>query len=77
MTELETRILDFAEEREQGSKVTTWERFGWSPTAYTQRLMRLVARPDVEEARPMLVHRLRRVADARVGARAQRSFRRA
>lgn len=79
LTDLDLRILEFAEKREQGSAAHVIAVFGWTPTAYTQRLLALVNRDDVE-ADPrwtMLVHRIRKVAAQRTADRAGRRFSRA
>jgi hypothetical protein len=41
------------------------ERFGLSPTRYYQLLNELLDRPEALEYDPMLVHRLRRLREAR------------
>lgn len=49
-TDLETRILEHAEKREQNSTIpfgSTIVEFQLSPTRYTQILMHLVRRPEV------------------------------
>jgi hypothetical protein len=76
LTDLETRILEYAEKREQGSKRHTLDEFGWRETTYTMQLLQLIRRPDVESDQrwTMLVHRIRKVSAEAVQRRASRSF---
>lgn len=76
LTDLETRILEFAEAREQGSKKHVIREFGWRDTTYTIKLLQLVARADVEadERWTMLVHRIRKVSAQATAQRASRTF---
>jgi hypothetical protein len=74
LTDLENRVLDFAEAREQGSKARVRDTFGWLDTTYVQKLLQLIARADVEQQRPMLVHRLRRITASADQARRSRTF---
>jgi hypothetical protein len=80
LTELDERILAFAERREQNPQLPLGEvvaEFGISPTRYTQILMHLVQRKDVagDPRWAMMAHRIQRVMDGRARARAGRLFR--
>jgi hypothetical protein len=79
LTDLEVRILDFAEAHEGIPAELVFARarevFGWSRAGYVQKLHALLDLPAAEEARPLLVHRLQRGRDERAGARAGRRFR--
>lgn len=72
LTDLDRATLDFA--------TITWrylgardaaiaEQFRETPVRYHQRLLALIERPEAEREYPTLVRRLRRVRDARAGAR--------
>jgi hypothetical protein len=76
LTPLETRILEYAEKREQGSKRHTLDEFGWRETTYTMQLLQLIRRPEVEADQrwTMLVHRIRKVSAEAVQRRTSRSF---
>lgn len=76
LTELETRLLDFAEAHPDLGRSTAAMRaeFGWRPAAYMMRLYRLIDDPAAVAARPQLVHRLQRVRDGKATARQSRSF---
>ena len=69
LTPTENRILDHAEQHpiplRPGDRSRIRDTFGWNPALYVQRLNRLLDDPAAEQARPLLVHRLRRLrADA-------------
>lgn len=72
MTELEQRILAFAIARRPLHAARP--EFGWSPTAYVQKLYALLDDPRVERAAPLEVHALQRLRDERSSARASRTF---
>jgi hypothetical protein len=72
LSEIEQTILDIERHRWKyaGAKdAMIMERLGWSRTRYDQVLLAMLERPDVEAADPLLVHRLRRLRDARRAAR--------
>ncbi len=74
LSDLERDVLDFANLRWRygGAKeAAIREQFGWSATRYYQVLGALLDRPAVAEYAPLLVGRLRRLAEAR---RQQRSI---
>lgn len=75
MTKLEQRILAFAVARRPLFAART--EFGWSPTAYVQKLYALLEDSRVEQESPLEVHALQRLRDERSSARASRTFRRA
>ena len=75
MNELDTRILDFEEQwwKYAGSKEAAIDsEFGLSATRYYQHLTRIIDNPAAEARNPMLVRRLRRLADSRGKARRAR-----
>ena len=45
------------------------DQLGWTPARHAQVVMALLDRADVEAARPVEVHRLRRLRDRRGAAR--------
>lgn len=49
------------------------DRFDLTATRYYQALNALIDRPDAEREYPALIHRLRRIRDARSGARRRRA----
>jgi hypothetical protein len=63
MTELELRILDFeaTHHHPAGKDAAVQREFGITSARYYQIVWSLIDRPDVLEARPMVVHRLRRI----------------
>jgi len=68
LSDLERAVLDFAglRWRYAGAKeARIREQFGWSTTRYYQVLGALLERPEAVEYAPMLVARLRRLAEAR------------
>ncbi|MEO5921700.1 MAG: DUF3263 domain-containing protein [Pseudolysinimonas sp.] len=79
LTDLEVRILDFAEKHEGQKPALTYAaaraEFGWSAAGYVQKLYAVLDLPAAETKRPLLVHRLQRVRDERSQARASRTFR--
>jgi hypothetical protein len=82
LTDLDVRILEFAERREQNPRLPIGQvitEFEVSPARYTQMLMHLVQNPRVV-ADPRwtgMAHRIQRVMTARTQLRASRSFQRA
>jgi hypothetical protein len=64
----ETQMLDMAHHDE-----VVRQRFGMTRAAYAQRLGRLIMRPDVVAAFPILVHRLERQHAARLARRDARA----
>lgn len=73
LTDLETRILDFAEQHPRVNvgavRSLIIREFGWKSATYVQRLNCLLDDPAAEAVRPMLIHRLRRLRDEQVNAR--------
>lgn len=73
LTDLETRILDFAENHpiplRPGDASRVLEEFGWKSATYVQRLNRLMDDEAAERDRPLLVHRLRRLRDEAMNRR--------
>lgn len=73
LTDLETRILDFAEQHPRVNvgavRSLIIQEFGWKSASYVQRLNRLLDDPVAEAARPMLIHRLRRIRAEQIAAR--------
>jgi hypothetical protein len=67
----ETQLLDMAHHDE-----VVRQRFGMTRATYAQRLGRLIVRPDVIAAFPVLVHRLERQHTARLARRDARARRR-
>jgi hypothetical protein len=67
----ETQTLDMAHHDE-----VVRQRFGMTRAAYAQRLGRLITRPDVIAAFPVLVHRLERQRAIRLARRDARARRR-
>lgn len=70
LTDLERDLLAFAGLRFQyaGARDTAIrERFGITPTRYHQLLVRLIDQPAALAHDPVLVGRLRRMRDRRVG----------
>lgn len=76
LTDLETRLLDFADAHPDLARATAALRaeFGWRPAAYVMRLHRLIDDPAAVAARPVLVHRLQRVRDEKTTERQSRVF---
>ena len=72
LTDLENRILDFAEQRRPLHEARI--EFAWRPATYVQRLFAVLDDPRAERQRPMLVRRLRRLRKQKAAARASRSF---
>lgn len=72
LTDLENRMLDFAEAHPSLDD-RCWEairlEFGWRPVVFIAQLFRLLNDPAAEAARPVEVHRLRRLRDERRAAR--------
>ena len=71
LTDLENRIIDFAEthdvaalERDGVAQVFAAE-FGWRPVTYLQRLFVLIDDPAALAARPVEVRRLQRLREDR------------
>jgi hypothetical protein len=74
LSDLERAVLDFADLRWRyaGAKeAAIREQFDWSTTRYYQVLGALLDRPEAAAYAPVLVARLRRLAEAR---RSQRSI---
>jgi len=75
LTELENRILDFAETHDvaalerDGIAQALAAEFGWRPVTYLQRLFVLIDDPAADRERPLDVRRLRRLRDVRRAAR--------
>lgn len=67
LTDLEHRILDFAEKHpiplRPGDHSRILAEFGWKSASYVQRLNRLMDDPAAAAARPLLIHRLRRLRE--------------
>lgn len=75
MTERDFAMLQFARTwwKYSGKKeAATRARFGCSATAYYQVLNRLIDDPSAEAYDPLLIHRLRRLRNARARARVRR-----
>ena len=75
LTDTERALLDFEDNRWKypGAKEQAIrERFDVSPTRYYQQMNALIDRADALEYAPMLVKRLARLREARVGARTVR-----
>jgi hypothetical protein len=76
LTDLETRILDFAETHpiplHPGDASAILDEFRWKSATYVQQLNRLMDDPAASRERPLLVHRLRRLRDDAVNRRAER-----
>lgn len=72
LTDLETRILQFAEQHPQPAQVRSLiiTEFGWRSSTYVQKLNRLLDDPAAERVEPVLVHRLRRIRDDAIRQRA-------
>jgi hypothetical protein len=68
MTEHETAAL-LAAGLPHRQAMAALDRLGMSDTRHAQVVGHLIDRPDVEAAYPVLVHRLRRLRDARRRAR--------
>jgi len=82
LTALDTRILEFAERREQNPRLPIGQvitEFEVSPARYTQMLMHLVQRPEVvaDPRWTMMAKRIQKVMSGATEARAARTFRRA
>lgn len=80
LTDLEARILEFAEKREQNPRLPIGQvitEFEVSPARYTQMLMHLVQRPDVvsDPRWTMMAKRIQKVMTGAADARAARTFR--
>lgn len=81
LTDLDIRILEFAERREQNPRLPIGQvitEFEVSPARYTQMLMHLVQNPTVQ-ADPrwaMMAKRITRVMTGAAELRASRTFRR-
>lgn len=76
MTEQEIAILDLERSwwQNAGSKENAIrERFGMRPVRYYQLLVGLVTREDALAHDPLLINRLRRIADARRDGRRARA----
>lgn len=72
LTELEHAILEFeARPVAEGAlkEAAIRSRFGLSPVRYYQKLNRLLDSPAALRHDPILIHRLQRLRDARLGAR--------
>lgn len=81
LTDLDVRILEFAEKREQHPGIPegqTVVEFNLSPTRYTQMLMHLVQQPEVvaDPRWAMMAKRILRVMTGATAARASRTFQR-
>ena len=72
LSDLEVRILDFERQwwRYAGAKETgIKEQFNISAREYYELLNNLIDREDALAAAPLLIKRLRRLREARIGAR--------
>lgn len=69
MLEFETRAWVSPHVKERAIQA----RFGMRPVRYYQRLFAVIDLPEVEEADPMTVHRLRRLRERRAGERVMRA----
>ena len=74
LSDLEVRILDFERQwwRYAGAKETgIKEQFNISAREYYELLNNLIDREDALAASPLLIKRLRRLREARIGARSK------
>jgi len=74
LSDLEVRILDFERQwwRYAGAKETgIKEQFNISAREYYELLNNLIDREDALAAAPLLIKRLRRLREARIGARSK------
>ena len=74
LSDLEVRILDFERQwwRYAGAKDTgIKEQFNISAREYYELLNNLIDRGDALAASPLLIKRLRRLREARIGARSK------
>ena len=71
MTDTERQHLHLAgaHYRHPGAKETAIRKLGTSPAQHAQIILGLLERADAEAEEPVLVHRLRRVMEARRGGR--------
>jgi hypothetical protein len=72
LTETERALLEFEKQRWQhsGAKETAIrDLFGLTATAYHQRLLTIIDRPEAYQAEPVLVKRLLRLRETRRGRR--------
>jgi len=79
LTDLDVRILEFAERREQNPRLPIGQvitEFEVSPARYTQMLMHLVQRPEVvaDPRWTMMAKRIQKVMSGATAARAARTF---
>ncbi len=70
LSDLQVRVLDVARDlpgiRDDGSRETyITARLGFSSTTFWQHVVRLLDSQAAEAAYPVLIHRLRRVVEAR------------
>lgn len=72
VTDLERRILDFAYANKKIH--LTYTEFGWRPVTFTQRLLELVNRPEIEAEDPIVVRRIRDRIEEASRFRAGRTF---
>lgn len=80
LTDLDVRILEFAERREQNPGLPLGDvvaEFGLKPTRYTQILMHLVQMPEVvsNPRWTIMAKRIQKVMSGATEARAARMFR--